>query len=129
MEELMVVANVAIIFGVIYKLFELFACRRERMMLIEKLSSEDLTSGKKLNVKLPASFSPLRLGCLLLGLGLGLLVGYSLVLVSQPEYFTEEVFAYGKGNRIDYLCGQCIAGRRTRIGGCFPDRGEVCWQS
>lgn len=91
MEELMVVANVAIIFGVIYKLFELFACRRERMMLIEKLSSEDLTSGKKLNMKLPASFSPLRLGCLLLGLGLGLLVGYSLALVSQPEYFTEEV--------------------------------------
>ena len=36
-------------------------------------------------------FSPLRLGCLLLGLGLGLLVGYSLALVSQPEYFTEEV--------------------------------------
>ena len=30
MEELMIVANVAIVFGVIYKLFELFAGRRER---------------------------------------------------------------------------------------------------
>ena len=28
----MIVANVAIVFGVIYKLFELFAGRRERMM-------------------------------------------------------------------------------------------------
>ena len=38
MEELMVVANVAIIFGVVYKLFELFVGKKERMMLIEKLS-------------------------------------------------------------------------------------------
>ena len=42
MEELMVVANVAIIFGVVYKLFELFVGKKERMMLIEKLSSEVL---------------------------------------------------------------------------------------
>lgn len=39
MEELMVVANVAIVFGVIYKLFELYVRRQERIMLIEKLSS------------------------------------------------------------------------------------------
>ena len=30
MEELMIVANVAIVFGVIYKLFELFAGRRRQ---------------------------------------------------------------------------------------------------
>ena len=40
MEELMIVANVAIVFGVIYKLFELFAGRRERMMLIEKMGDK-----------------------------------------------------------------------------------------
>ena len=45
MEELMVVANVAIIFGVVYKLFELFVGKKERMMLIEKLSSEELMKG------------------------------------------------------------------------------------
>ena len=37
MDELTIVANVAIVFGVIYKLFELFVGRKERMMLIEKL--------------------------------------------------------------------------------------------
>ena len=40
MDELMIVANVAIIFGVMYKLFELYAKRKERIMLIEKLPPE-----------------------------------------------------------------------------------------
>ena len=40
MNELMIVANVAIVFGVIYKLFELFVGRKERMMIIEKLGDK-----------------------------------------------------------------------------------------
>ena len=47
MEELMIVANVAIVFGVIYKLFELYVGRKERMMLIEKLPVDALTDEKK----------------------------------------------------------------------------------
>ena len=46
MDELTIVANVAIVFGVIYKLFELFVGRKERMMLIEKLPAEALADGK-----------------------------------------------------------------------------------
>ena len=42
MEQLMITVNVAIVFGVIYKLFELFVGRKERMMLIEKLPIEVL---------------------------------------------------------------------------------------
>ena len=67
MEELMIVANVAIIFGVVYKLFELFVGKKERMMLIEKLSS-------------------LRFGCLMLGLGLGLLAGFFIGLGTCNAY-------------------------------------------
>lgn len=93
MEELMIVANVAIVFGVIYKLFELFAGRRERMMLIEKLGDK-LTpeTFKKGIVYRPSlfSFGGLRVGCLLLGIGVGLLVGYGLVYATQPEYFMED---------------------------------------
>ena len=40
MEELMQVATVAIVFGVIYKLFELFVGRKERIMIIEKLGDK-----------------------------------------------------------------------------------------
>lgn len=89
MEELMVVANVAIIFGVVYKLFELFVGKKERMMLIEKLSSDELMKG---GVKRPDlnlftfTFSSLRFGCLMLGLGLGLLGGFFISLGTSNAY-------------------------------------------
>lgn len=89
----MVVANVAIVFGVIYKLFELFAGRRERLLLIEKLGDR-LTEDtfRKGIIYRPSlfSFNSLRAGCLLLGLGLGLLAGYLIVATTQPEYFADE---------------------------------------
>ena len=69
MEELMIGANMAIVFGVIYKVFELFVCRRERMMLIEKmgdkLPSETFKNGIMYRPSL-YSFGGLRIGCLLL---------------------------------------------------------------
>ena len=74
MEELMVVANVAIVFGVIYKLFELYVRRQERIMLIEKLSSGWRPEEFKGNLLPQFSSSgnwALRGGCLMLGLGLG----------------------------------------------------------
>ena len=72
----------------IYKFFELLVCRRERLNIIEKIDPGALVDYLK-NVRLglplnsPASNSrsgfsswALRLGCLLAGLGLGLLVAY-----------------------------------------------------
>ncbi len=60
----------------IYKLVELFARRKERMAIIEKLSTSD---GKIVPLDITKWFSPpapaswaLRLGLLLTGLGLGL---------------------------------------------------------
>ena len=68
----------------IYKLFELFACRRERIMLIEKLGEKMSQTDLELNGKIclpdfnrpQLSFGALKGGCLLLGVGLGLLVGF-----------------------------------------------------
>ena len=80
LNELMVVANFAIVFGVIYKLFELFVCKKERMMLIEKLPSEALSNVKiKIFKSSNGSYTPLRVGCLLMGLGIGLFVAYIIV--------------------------------------------------
>lgn len=77
----------------LYGLFELFVRRKERMMIIEKLSEKDDLSclmdkfGGKIGIPnyLRVSFSSLKIGCLLAGLGLGLLVGviFSMVLSSN----------------------------------------------
>ena len=91
MEELMIVANVAIVFGTIYKLFELFVGRKERQMLIDKLSETSLTDGKFKGLNMSSSYSALRFGCLLLGLGLGILMGYIIVCNSLPDYFMDDV--------------------------------------
>lgn len=77
------------VFGT-YKLFELFACRRERLTLIEKLDPNVPVEFDKF--KLPSytnvgfSFNALKVGCLLIGLGLGLLVGFVICASYIPDY-------------------------------------------
>ena len=90
MNELMIVANVAIIFGVIYKLFELFVGRKERMMIIEKLGDKLTPDTFKNGIFYRTglfSFGGLRMGCLMIGLGVGLLVGYGIISATQYSYF------------------------------------------
>ena len=75
-----------LVFGIvtlgIYKLFELFVCRKERLTIIEKMG-EKFTSGMlehKINFSYigNSSFSALKWGCLLMGLGLGLLTAFAI---------------------------------------------------
>lgn len=78
-----------ITFG-IYKLFELFARRRERIMLIEKIG--EINSIDMSKIVLPSynsgfSASALKGGCLLTGLGLGLLIGFFICMSCMPNYF------------------------------------------
>lgn len=87
----MIVANVAIVFGTVYKLFELIIGGKERQMLIDKLSESALAEGKFKGFNMTSSYSALRFGCLLLGLGLGILIGYTIVCNSLPEYWMNEV--------------------------------------
>lgn len=65
----------------IYKLFELFVRRKERLSIIEKMG--DKFDPSLIETKLPipsfntsSVFTTLKLGSLLLGVGLGLLVGF-----------------------------------------------------
>ena len=75
-----------LVFGIvtlgIYKLFELFVCREERLTIIEKMG-EKFTPGMlehKINFSSigNSSFSALKWGCLLMGLGLGLLTAFAI---------------------------------------------------
>ena len=76
----------------IYRLFELFVRRKERMSIIEKLQNNvdpsvfankfSLPLLGQPGVKFPSSW-PLRASLLLVGIGLGLLVGFSSNLLLQ----------------------------------------------
>ena len=74
-----------------YKVIEVFARRKERLLMIEKLSEikssegiilPTLQSGENMG-----RFMALRAGALLAGLGLGLLVGYIIFVCTMPENF------------------------------------------
>lgn len=85
----------------IYRLFELFVRRKERMAIIEKLQTNvdpsvfankfSLPFLGKPQVKLTSSW-PLRVSLLMVGIGLGLLVAFFLELALtnsfQPEFGT-----------------------------------------
>lgn len=77
----------------IYKLFELFVCKKERLAIIEKMSdklnSGDITSNLSLNLNYAGSNFPsgaLKGGCLMLGIGLGLLIGFFICANAFPNY-------------------------------------------
>lgn len=84
----------------IYKFFELLVCRRERRMIIEKLDGNTMMDYLKnvpmgLRFGASASVNPvpgrmsgaLKAGCLLLGIGFGLLFAFMVLsLCVDPSY-------------------------------------------
>lgn len=80
----------------IYKLFELFVRRKERNIFIEKLSEIPVQNLSGFSGRLPLpygvgtswNFVALRIGLLLLGIGVGLLVGY---FIADVNVYTNDV--------------------------------------
>ena len=90
----------------IYKLFELFVCKKERLSMIEKLGDKlnngDIISNLSLNLNYSRSqfsFGPLKGGFLMLGIGLGFSFVYFLfldilikkIIIKQLASFTVHV--------------------------------------
>ncbi len=97
MDFIMVPIVVGICIAGVYGLFELFVRRKERLALIEKLS--DKIDSKVIEGKLPMpgynfmkgfSFSALKAGCLLAGIGLGLLIAFIVVACSYNYLMGED---------------------------------------
>lgn len=108
MDFIMVPLIVGIITLGIYKLFELFARKKERLALIEKLGDKIDTSmieGKfsfPIRVMQKSPFGTLKLACLLLGVGLGLLVGFFIVLNTIGLYSTDVQMNFRETESIIY---------------------------
>ena len=78
----MVPAVVGIITLGIYRLFELFVRKKERLMIIDKIGDKltpEILSGKiDFSTNIPKlSSSALKFGCLFMGLGIGMLVAFA----------------------------------------------------
>lgn len=76
----------------IYKLFELFVRKKERLMMIEKAGEnvdpslfQNLFS-EPIRIRSKFSSGTLKAGCLLVGVGLGLLVGFLITTYMIPDY-------------------------------------------
>ena len=94
------------VFGIVtlglYKFFELIICRKERLILLEKLGdklSPEMFGGK-LNIAYGSkfSFSALKFGCLFMGLGLGLLIAFFIHAswgYTMEEYRMDDEVLYG----------------------------------
>lgn len=82
LDFIMVPAVVGIITLGIYKLFELFVRKKERLIIIDKIGDKltpDILNGKiDFSTNIPKfSSSALKFGCLFMGLGIGLLVAFA----------------------------------------------------
>ena len=80
LESIMVLGVICTLTYGTYKLFELFVCKKERLNLIDKMGDK-LTPemwANKTSFISPGitSFTALKFGCLFIGIGLGLLIGY-----------------------------------------------------
>lgn len=100
----------------IYKLFELFARRKERLTLIEKMGDKIDPSLLNSQISLPSfknlsgSFVTLRFACLLLGVGLGLLIGYFIVTGTVPYNTEEESWHYREAAGMVYGASTLLFG-------------------
>ena len=82
MDFIMVPAVMGIITLGIYKLFELFVRKKERLTIIDKigdkLTPEILSEKIDFSTNIPKLyFSALKFGCLFMGLGIGMLVAFT----------------------------------------------------
>ena len=81
MNDLAPVFVVGILTLGVYRIFELYVRRKERMAIIEKLGEQVKLSDANVNLNLPSFQQPksnwaLKFSLLLIGIGIGLLVGY-----------------------------------------------------
>lgn len=117
MNNLVPIFVTGIIFLTIYKVFDLFVRRNERMALIEKINLEttgniDLSKlGGLLNPPSDNWFTALKWGCLAFGLGVGMLVGFFIYVncpIAQEGWGALETL-YGAGVLIGGGLGLIIA--------------------
>jgi len=105
----------AIIFGCIYKVIELFVRKRERLTLINKLTEISNVDFKGITLYSSGNkFTALRVGWLMLGVGMGFLAGFLINMMAtygKYAYDFDSVWRYHQVvSGIVYVACICIFG-------------------
>ena len=105
----------AIIFGSIYKVIELLVRKRERLMLISKLTEISNVDFKGITLYSSGNkFTALRIGWLMLGVGAGFLIGFLINMMAtygKYAYDLNSVWEYHRVvSGIVYVACICICG-------------------
>ena len=112
----------------IYKFFELLVCRRERRMIIDKMDGNALIDYLKfvpmgVRIGAPVSVRPvsggvsgtLKAGCLLLGIGFGLLFAFMLLNWCAYDASYGSVLCFGGvGLIVSFIVERNIVGRECK---------------
>ncbi len=113
----MIPLNCAIVFGCIYKVVELFVHKRERLLLISKITELKNIDFKGISLYSSGNkYTALRIGWLLLGVGLGFLLGFCINMMAtygDYSFRADEDFVYRYSNRVGgivYVASVCICG-------------------
>ena len=113
----MIPLNFAIVFGGIYKVIELFVHKRERLMLISKITELKNIDFKGISLySSGGKYTALRIGWLLTGIGFGFLLGFCInMLATYGDYSfradEEFMFRYREYvSGIVYVASVCICG-------------------
>ncbi len=114
MNHLAPVFVVGIITLGIYRLFELFVRRKERMTILEKLGEQIGLSEANVNLNLPffqksKNNWALNFSLLLIGVGMGLVVAYCIESASIGGNITNYYSAKSFGYKIEVIYFACVA--------------------
>ncbi|MDR2473174.1 MAG: hypothetical protein LBD53_06355 [Tannerella sp.] len=119
MSDLPPVLATGIVFYFVYKVFELFVRKNERIAIIEKLGQKiSETDTSVISAQLSSllgsfpkrSFTGLRTGCLLLGVGLGFLVGLFICYYLNSSNVYQDKWELHNLYGIAYVASACFFG-------------------
>ena len=127
MNFIIIPLNMLIVFGTIYKLFELFVRKEERMMVINKIAEISKVDLNNIDIRMgSASNWALRLGALMIGVGLGLFIAFFLNgMITNGDYWRcEDPRSYRYVAEILYGSCVCFFGGIALLRAYFVERGQ-----
>jgi hypothetical protein len=133
MDFISIPLTIGIISFAMYKLIELYVRKKERLLIIEKLSQLEKATVENFNLSgifggksFPANqFISLRIGCLLIGLGLGLLIGFLIANSTIPVNYSGESWRARELMSIVYGSSTLLFGGIGLVAGFIVERKMI----